>query len=73
MTGIGPFSTLHDSAQKIFESRVMTWIGELLDLNLAEHSDHFCQHVDTLIIFLLGHSGIITYPHAAVPHIYVSI
>ena len=38
VTGIGPFSTLHDQTQRkrYHESRVMTWIGELLDLNLAE-------------------------------------
>ena len=36
LTGIGPFSTLHDQHKRYHESRVMTWIGELLDLNLAE-------------------------------------
>ena len=34
--GLGPFSTLHDQHKRYHESRAMTWIGELLDLNLAE-------------------------------------
>ena len=33
VTGIGPFSTLHDQNKRYHESRVLTWIG---DLNLAE-------------------------------------
>ena len=32
--GVGPFSTLHDQHKKDHESRVMTWIGELLLLDL---------------------------------------
>ena len=45
------------SAHKIYQSQVMTWIGELLDLNLAEEWPFLsaCWYFDN--VFLLGHSG----------------
>ena len=57
MMGTGPFSTLHDQHKRYHESRVMTWIGELLDLNLAEEMPFLsaCWYFDN--VFLLGHSG----------------
>ena len=54
---VGPFSTLHDQHKRYHESQVMTWIGELLDLNLAEERPFLpaCWYFDN--VFLLGHSG----------------
>ena len=69
---VGPFSTLHDQHKRYHESRVMTWIGELFDLNLAEERPFLsaCWYFDlTFSCWVIQGTNL----SLALPHISVSI
>ena len=67
----GALSTVHDQHKIYHESRVMTWIGELLDLNLAEERPFLsaCWYFDTFSCWVIQGTNL----SPALPYISVSI